>query len=185
MTVGSAVWCWGLNPTGQLGDGTTTDRLEPGPVPGVRAAALALGSGFTCALDELGEVWCWGDNSSGQLGIPVDHEHPAWQYSAVPVRVEGLPPLATISASEGTACGTTSDARTYCWGDNYSSMLGRGSTGHVPSEIEEYRGAVQVALGDSHTCALFPDGTVWCMGHALVPGSNMTLADLRQVEFLE
>ena len=33
---GGAVSCWGSNDSGQLGDGTTTDRAWPAPVAGVR-----------------------------------------------------------------------------------------------------------------------------------------------------
>ena len=32
VTTSNQVYCWGLNTSGQLGDGTTTQRLTPAPV---------------------------------------------------------------------------------------------------------------------------------------------------------
>jgi len=61
------VRCWGLNNSGQLGDGTNTSNYTTGDVlTGVRA--IAAGYSHTCALMETGGVRCWGANLYGQLG---------------------------------------------------------------------------------------------------------------------
>ncbi len=66
---GGGVWCWGANGSGQLGDGTGTQRLAPVPVTGLPANAtdVAAGSRHACAV-QGGAVLCWGDNADGQLG---------------------------------------------------------------------------------------------------------------------
>ena len=66
---GGEVMCWGFNDHGQIGDGTTTNRLSPVTVSGsFRATALALRGRHTCALGVDGRLYCWGDNTSGELG---------------------------------------------------------------------------------------------------------------------
>jgi uncharacterized protein (TIGR03437 family) len=63
------VWVWGHNGSGQLGDGTTTDRLTPVQVAGLsEVAAIAAGDAHSLALKRGGTVWAWGSNESGQLG---------------------------------------------------------------------------------------------------------------------
>jgi alpha-tubulin suppressor-like RCC1 family protein len=79
--------CWGANNnTGQLGDGTHTDRAAPAAVPGLSGvAALALGQNHSCALLLDGTARCWGDDSDGQGGV-------GWEFAhAVPVKVQQLP----------------------------------------------------------------------------------------------
>ena len=63
------VRCWGGNGSGELGDGTTTQRSTPVAVAGIdTASAISTGSSHTCALLTDGTVRCWGRNDSGQLG---------------------------------------------------------------------------------------------------------------------
>ncbi|MCZ7681398.1 MAG: hypothetical protein M5U28_22445 [Sandaracinaceae bacterium] len=58
---GGAVYCWGANGMGQLGDGTGRNRLVPTRVSGLAAATgIALAAGKSCAILSGGELWCWG-----------------------------------------------------------------------------------------------------------------------------
>ena len=70
-----AVWCWGNNYYGSLGDNTTTNRLVPVQVLGLGGAGFLTGvsdiSGgqtHTCAIKTDGTAWCWGNNAEGMLG---------------------------------------------------------------------------------------------------------------------
>src|SRR2546425_5098064 len=69
VTAGGAAYCWGSNFSGQLGDGTTTDRSSPVLVTGSVSFA-AVGSGYThnCGVTPGGAAYCWGLNSIGELG---------------------------------------------------------------------------------------------------------------------
>jgi alpha-tubulin suppressor-like RCC1 family protein len=61
--------CWGLNASGQLGDGTTTQRRSPTLVwLGNNATDIAAGEDHTCARKDDGTTWCTGSNVAGQLG---------------------------------------------------------------------------------------------------------------------
>jgi alpha-tubulin suppressor-like RCC1 family protein len=74
--------CWGDNQYGQLGDGTTTDRLVPTTVSDTLAfLGVSAGAGHTCAITVKGEAYCWGRNSYGQLGDNTTTDH------LIPVKV--------------------------------------------------------------------------------------------------
>ena len=69
LRTNGTVACWGANGSGQLGDGTTTDRLTPVPVVGLSdATAIAAGDRHSCALRTDGTVACWGADHSGGVG---------------------------------------------------------------------------------------------------------------------
>ena len=65
-----ALYCWGLNSSGQLGDNTTTQRLVPTAESGGSTAwsRVASFSDFTCAARTDRSLYCWGLNTYGQLG---------------------------------------------------------------------------------------------------------------------
>jgi alpha-tubulin suppressor-like RCC1 family protein len=70
LTSAGAAWCWGLNFSGQLGDGTTNPSNVPVAVNGgLTFTSIAAGDLSVCGLVASGAAYCWGDNSSGELGI--------------------------------------------------------------------------------------------------------------------
>jgi len=65
----ATLFAWGSNRWGQLGDGTTTDKL----VPTLSGTALtwsyvSAGEFHTAAIRPDGTLWAWGFNQNGQLG---------------------------------------------------------------------------------------------------------------------
>ncbi|MDF2694762.1 MAG: hypothetical protein K0S65_3145 [Labilithrix sp.] len=65
-----AVYCWGPNESGQVGDGTTDYAGAPVKVVGLPglAAQVKTTARATCALLTDGTIHCWGDDVYGQLG---------------------------------------------------------------------------------------------------------------------
>ncbi len=61
--------CWGDNDVGQVGDGTTEDRIAPVVVPELEGVThIAAGDAQMCAMTGALEIFCWGGNGAGQLG---------------------------------------------------------------------------------------------------------------------
>jgi alpha-tubulin suppressor-like RCC1 family protein len=69
VMLGGAVYCWGYNGDGQLGDGGNVQHLAPA-LSSVQlgAANLAVGSRHTCIATAGGAAGCWGWDGNGQLG---------------------------------------------------------------------------------------------------------------------
>jgi alpha-tubulin suppressor-like RCC1 family protein len=64
------LWCWGVNGLGQLGDGTTTNRLSPSQESSAATnwTAVSAAQAHSCGVKITGTLWCWGFNLFGQLG---------------------------------------------------------------------------------------------------------------------
>ena len=69
LTGTGAIYCWGANAYGQLGDGTTASRSAPVLVSGaLHFKAVAVGDRHTCGVTTDNLAYCWGDNQYGQVG---------------------------------------------------------------------------------------------------------------------
>jgi alpha-tubulin suppressor-like RCC1 family protein len=133
VTSAGGVECWGLDGTGQLGDGSTTDSFVPVDVVSLSSGVLAVsaGSTHTCAVTRSGGVKCWGYNDMGQLGDGSTTDSP------VPVDVAGLSSGAlAVSAGFRHTCALTRSGGVECWGYNGMGQLGDGSTTDSPVPVE-------------------------------------------------
>ena len=123
ITATGAVYCWGFNAKGELGDGSTANRSRPVLVRGgVNFAAVSSGTLHTCAVTTAGAAYCWGANSYGQLGDGTTTD------GLTPVLVTGGLTFDAVSAGYDHTCAVTTTRITYCWGANGSGQLGDGTT---------------------------------------------------------
>jgi alpha-tubulin suppressor-like RCC1 family protein len=157
----ATVRCWGHNNFGQLGDVTTENTNAPvvAAVQGVRK--LALGNSHSCGLLTDGGSACWGRNDDGQLGVG------GTANSAMPLRVASLEQAVDIASGADHVCVVRQDGTVWCWGSNTYGQLGIGEAGpgvSIPTQVLGIFNAVAVSLGDTHSCVLSADSTVWCWG---------------------
>ncbi len=167
--IGGAVWCWGFNGSGELGnaDPFLASSNVPVQVSGLGSdsgvVAVSAGDSHVCAMTSVGVVWCWGYNASGQLGDASTTD------SNVPVQVSGLGSGAVaISAGSSYSCAVITGGTVKCWGDNGSGQLGNGSTGAGSSSPVDVvglgAGASAVSAGGGHTCAVTTASGLRCWG---------------------
>ena len=121
------LWSWGYNPSGQLGDGTTTIRYSPVQI-GSGFAAIAAGQNFGMGLKSDGSLWTWGFNSDGQLGNGTTTD----QHSPVQIGTG----FTLIAAGDEFAVAAKSDGTLWAWGNNLDGQLGDGTNINRSSPVQ-------------------------------------------------
>ncbi|MFN8537525.1 MAG: hypothetical protein U0232_08630 [Thermomicrobiales bacterium] len=162
-----SVWTWGWNQSGQLGDGTSTDRLAPARVPGLaNITALAGGGGQSLALDANGAVWQWGSDLAGTQTCQPPGWSTGFPCNLAPTKVVGLPTVTAIAAASGYNLALASDGAVWSWGYNELGQLGNGTTTDqpTPARIANLTGITTIAAGRSHAVALAANGDAWGWG---------------------
>ena len=159
-TASGNVWCWGRNIEGQLGDGTSIQRLMPVMIlTGV--SSLAAGGNHTCAVLTTGGLTCWGDNGRGQLGDGTRTNRPQ------PGGVIGLGSgVLAVGAGREHTCAVLVGGSLKCWGWNAQGELGDGSLVDrlTPVTVASSASFASVTAGLEYTCALTTSGGAMCWG---------------------
>ena len=159
---GDAVYCWGLNDKGQIGQPlTTTSNPTPTIVAGITDPdKVFIGVEHACATLSDTTVECWGSNEHGQLGDGTS----ATRFT--PAKVKGVIGMTEVAPGVAHTCGTENAAGvTKCWGSNEHGQIGLGEVGGdrlSPTRIAGEGWETVTADGDS-SCGT-RGTTTYCWG---------------------
>jgi alpha-tubulin suppressor-like RCC1 family protein len=143
-----AVFCWGLNSSGQLGDNSTTSRSVPTAVNGLGASSgvvsLSAGGNHTCALKSDHSVLCWGANDLGQLGDGTTTQ----RNSPITAISSADSSAVALSVGGSHTCVVNMDGTAKCWGHGDYGKLGN----NLNSTTE----------GSANDCEASSESTIYC-----------------------
>jgi alpha-tubulin suppressor-like RCC1 family protein len=164
VTAAGGVKCWGLNGSGELGNGTSEDSMTPVDVIGLESGVVAVSvtDSRACAVTATGSVKCWGYKWYGQEAGMVN-------FNTTPVELPGLSGgVAAISLGYNHGCALMTTGGVKCWGFNSLGQLGDGSTKEesaTPVDVVDLDSKITaISLGTNHACALTVSGGVKCWG---------------------
>lgn len=184
------VWAWGLNTSGQLGNGSSVSSPDPvkvtmtGALAGVQVVQVAAGTHHSMALGADGHVYTWGSGATGSIGDGARADRP------LPVRVGGVLEARQIVKIEagGVNVGQAASAvdrsfavdqegRVYAWGSGNNGALGIGLGTEqqlVPAVVGGALASlrvIQVSTSHLTTVALTDDGRIFSWGLREASGS--------------
>jgi alpha-tubulin suppressor-like RCC1 family protein len=165
------LWAWGYNAYGQLGDGTTSNRVSPVNIlPRKEIVAISAGVNHSMAIDGDGNLWTWGYNSNGQLGNGLK------TISNIPVQIKAgeddtVTKFKSISAGGSHSFAIDINNQLWAFGKNMDGQLGDFSG----SKKADYPTPVQIAMRDGFNLITTFTSVSAGTNHSLIIDSNNSL----------
>jgi alpha-tubulin suppressor-like RCC1 family protein len=125
------VWAWGLNGHGEVGDGTTNNRVAPVQITALsNMVAVSGGDWHSAALDANGVVWKWGRNDVGQLGLgnADANPHPLPATIQLDNYGSGFSNVVMVAARDWHNIALKADGSVWQWGANDQGQCGDNTT---------------------------------------------------------
>lgn len=172
IKVSGALFCWGSDSFGALGNGGTDQHVgTPTAVAGAAGPWRSVSAGgdggeaaggAVCAVNVAGHLFCWGMRALVGDGVGT-HDR------SVPTEVAGgASNWSSVSVGGTVACARKTTGRLFCWGGDFYGQVGDG-----PSTVDRKRpvpvangdtGWASVSAGWAHTCAVRTTGRLFCWG---------------------
>lgn len=172
MRTSGEVYCWGLNPRGELGDASGTARALPhrvllGSGDPLIGTSLGVGTYHACVVNPAGEVFCWGAGTYGSAGQALSTSVLSPMRLTGDAAFEAATFVQVVSGS-WNSCALSSGGQVWCWGRNLEGQLGLGgvtpSSTEVPTLVPGLSTVESISSAANAQCALLSDGTVSCWG---------------------
>ncbi len=145
---GQAILGWGGNSSGQIGDGTTFQKLTPSLVAQRNIQAIAAGGDYSLALTANGRILEWGGGKT------------------IPTEVAGLASIKQIAVGDHHRLALKEDGTVWAWGENTHGQLGDGSNSSrsTPVQVVGLNNVLTIAAGGDHSFAIRDDFSVSAWG---------------------
>jgi alpha-tubulin suppressor-like RCC1 family protein len=149
------LWAMGYNNSGQLGDGTTTNRSGPIQIA-TGVAEVATGGQHTLFVKTDGTLWAMGNNQYGQLGDTTTTNR--------------LTPVQVATGVNHVACGSAhslflkTGGTLWAMGYNTDGRLGDTTTTHRSIPVQIASSVSQISAGAAHCLFVKSDASLWAMG---------------------
>lgn len=192
LTTSGALWSWGYNAHGQVGDGTTTQRnwprqviwpTEPPPVitqivPGAGGSTDPYTAWY--ALDADGHVWSWGYNGYGQLALG---DKSSTYYAPQKTSLTGVVYIAAGGGNYGSVYAITGTGEAYAAGYSGYGQTGLGTGDKLMwAQVDLPGPCVDVSTTGhgsyGHTLWLLDDGRVFVAGYSAYGQSGVGTSNI-------
>ena len=158
-----ALYCWGDNGNGQIGNGVTGSKYNTAQAnltltSGV--AQVSVGPAAICAMKTNGALYCWGFDGTGQVG---NNNISATVYNTPQLIVASG--VTQISNGFNINCAIINGG-VQCWGNNNHGQVGDGTiiTRGVPTPVVGMSSGISyITSGNNHACAI-TGGQIYCWG---------------------
>jgi hypothetical protein len=159
------VRCWSGNAFGlPLGtDASGFDFFARAVSPSITSASeVHLATSAALAIGATMPWYAWGSDAMDEYGVPGSETIDSFASPITPP----VPMGSTVRMGAHHGCGISSGTVS-CWGANDVGQAGAPTTTAQVSPaaiVSGVSGAIELALGDAHTCALLGTGDVTCWG---------------------
>ena len=129
-TINTALYTWGTNGFGQLGDNTIVSKSSPVHIGTSSWSSIAAGDQHALGITSTGALYAWGNNASGQLGDGTTTS------KSSPVHI-GTSSWNAISAGYQTSMARqVTTGALYTWGQGAGGAIGDGSLLNYSSPVQ-------------------------------------------------
>jgi len=151
------VRCWGRSANSLLSQNTGG---SPSTIPDPEPLALEAGDYFSCFRTVQRLAKCWGRRPAPDGISWIATDGGGWNIGGQSVM---------IAVGRKHACTLHSGGTTWCMGESTLGQAGVTTNASQPNVVEPVRvtgvsGAISVAAGARHTCALLSTGRILCWG---------------------
>ncbi len=156
------LWVWGWNSDGQVGDGTTTNRMTPiQRGSGKNWKAVSCGTYHCLALTTSGDLYAWGSNYHAELGLGYASA-PVTSMLQVPIPY-GIR-IVSISAGHDINVAIGVEGSVFSWGYATGSELAGLPGGQTPGTVLSNCRLGSQAAGRWHSTLIKGNGRLFTFG---------------------